>query len=258
MPKEPLAPGPSKLQVDIQHKRRDPISQRLSGWICDPQGNCEIVEKPGFSSNMSWRIFRIMSEFVEGFEFLSKLTHEVTFFGSARAKPGSRYYKMAQELGEMCGKAGYTVITGGGPGIMEAGNRGAFEGGGDSVGLNISLPMEQRSNPYIKRGMGFHYFFTRKVMLSASAQAYVYFPGGFGTLDELFEIATLIQTKKITDPVPVVLVGRKYWSPLVRWIKQELLAENEFISPEDMDIFHVCDTAEEAFAIVKATQERFL
>ena len=207
-----------------------------------------------FRSGASWRIFRIMAEFIEGFEFLADLKKEVTFFGSARCDENNPYYKEAQKLGMLLGKAGFTIITGGGPGIMEAGNRGALDGGAESVGLNIQLPNEQRINPYVRRAKAFHYFFTRKVMLTASAQAYVYFPGGFGTLDEFMEIVTLVQTKKMC-PIPIVLVGKKHWNGLLTWVKEALLTEN-YIAKEDLDLFTVVDTAEEAFELLKDSNER--
>lgn len=221
-------------------------------------GNTGLFGGKTSTENINWRIFRIMAEFVEGFEFLSKLKSAVTFFGSARATAANRYYRVAKELAGLCGKSGLTVITGGGPGIMEAANWGAYETGGDSVGLDISLPMEQRRNQYVKHWMGFHYFFTRKVMLSASAQAYVFFPGGFGTLDEMFEIVTLIQTGKMSDEVPVILVGRAFWEPMLKWAKEQLWEENRFIERDDIQIMHVVDTAQEAFAIIKKTSKRVL
>ncbi|MDO8598998.1 MAG: TIGR00730 family Rossman fold protein [bacterium] len=209
-----------------------------------------------FRDSAGWRIFRIMAEFVDGFQFLKDLKQEVTFFGSARLPEGSRWYEEARALGKMLAEAGFTVITGGGPGIMEAANRGAGEQGGESIGLNIQLPREQRMNPYVKRGMGFHYFFTRKVMLSASAQAYIFFPGGFGTLDEMLELATLIQTEKM-QRVPIVLVGKDYWSGLLDWVRAQMRdATPPMIAAEDLDIMQVVDSATEAFAIVKETKER--
>ena len=209
-----------------------------------------------FRESISWRIFRIMAEFIDGFEFLADFEKEVTFFGSARLKEDTQGYKDALRLGRLCAENGYTVITGGGPGIMEAGNRGAYEGGGESVGLNIQLPFEQRENLYVKKGIGFNYFFTRKVMLYASAQAYVYFPGGFGTLDEFMEMVTLIQTEKV-EHVPIVCIGKEYWGGLVDWMKDRMLAEgNEMISEEDLNIFKILDDVEEAFEIIKTTKER--
>lgn len=216
---------------------------------------CIAGERPPRMSDLTWRIFRIMSEFVEGFQFLSTTKKEVSIFGSARLQPGSKWYRVAEDLGRLLGEDGYTVVTGGGPGIMEAANKGAFEAGAPSVGLNIQLPMEQRSNVYVTRSHAFHYFFTRKVMLAASAQAYVYFPGGYGTLDELFEILTLIQTAK-SEAVPVVLVGKEYWEGLVDWINDTMYGSFDAIDREDMHIFHLVDTAEEAYEIVKKSNER--
>jgi uncharacterized protein (TIGR00730 family) len=203
-----------------------------------------------------WRIFRIMAEFVEGFQFLADFKKTVTFFGSARFKEDNHWYKVAHELGRLLGKAGYGVVTGGGPGIMEAGNRGVVDGGGDSIGLNIQLPYEQRINPWVKKPRGFHYFFTRKVMLSFSAQAYVFFPGGYGTLDEVFEILTLVQTKKIYDRIPIILVGKDFWGDLDNWMKKKLLDQYQTIDPEDLKLYHVVDTAKEAFAIIKKSKLR--
>lgn len=205
-------------------------------------------------NEIGWRIFRIMAEFVEGFQFLSQFKREVTIFGSARLKEDNHWYLEARRLGNLLGECGFTTITGGGPGIMEAGNRGAKEAGGISVGLNIQLPHEQRENPYIDKGRPFHYFFTRKVMLAASAQAYVYFPGGFGTLDEFFEIITLIQTGK-SQPVPIVLVGKKFWTPLLTWI-DTMVVKMGLASPQDTQLYTVVDTAEEAFAVVQNSSER--
>ncbi len=206
-------------------------------------------------SDITWRIFRIMAEFVEGFEFLSTLKQEVTIFGSARLPASNRWYQEAEKLGRLLGENGYTTVTGGGPGIMEAGNKGAYEAKGRSVGLNIMLPTEQRINPYVLESRAFHYFFTRKTMLAASAQAYVYFPGGYGTMDELCEILTLIQTKK-SEQIPIVLVSKEFWSPLIEWFKTMMYEKMETISREDLDLFKVVDSAEEAFAIIRASNER--
>jgi len=222
----------------------------------------EVDQTPGngdgmdFRDTAGWRIFRIMAEFVDGFQFLKDLKKEVTFFGSARVREGSRWYEEARKLGRMLADAGFTVITGGGPGIMEAANRGAVEGKGESVGLNIQLPREQRMNAYAKRGMGFHYFFTRKVMLSASAQAYLFFPGGFGTMDEVSELVEMVQTKKM-QRVPIILVGKEHWNGYLDWVKAAMLGSDPpMIDADDLHIMHVVDSAEEAFAIVKETKER--
>ncbi len=206
-------------------------------------------------SDITWRIFRIMAEFVDGFQFLSSMSREVTIFGSARLPAENKYYQEARKLGALLADGGFTVITGGGPGIMEAANRGAYEAGGTSVGLNIQLPMEQRVNPYVNKAKAFHYFFTRKVMLAASAQAYVYFPGGFGTMDELFEILTLIQTEK-SEKIPVVLVGKEYFGGLKDWMDKTMLGTFDAIDRDDMELFHIVDTAEEAFNLIKNSGER--
>ena len=203
-----------------------------------------------------WRIFRIMAEFVDGFQFLADFKKTVTFFGSARFNEKNKWYKIAQELGRILGKARYTVITGGGPGIMGAGNRGVVEGKGESVGINIQLPYEQRINPYVKKSRGFYYFFTRKVMLSFSAQAYVFFPGGYGTLDELLEILTLVQTKKIYERIPIILVGKDFWGDLDEWMKKKLLDQYQTIDREDLNLYHIVDTPKEAFAIIKKSKPR--
>lgn len=196
----------------------------------------------------AWRVFRIIGEFVEGFEELKSLPPAVAIFGSARTSSSDYYYQQAEALAKLLVKDKLCVITGGGPGIMEAGNKGAMEQGGISVGLNIELPMEQTHNPYINKLINFKYFFIRKVMFVKYAHAFVAFPGGFGTLDEIFESLTLIQTDKI-DKFPVILFGSDFWNPMVDWLKNSLL-KNEKISPEDMDLFHVEDDIEKVVEII--------
>ncbi len=197
-------------------------------------------------TNDSWAIFKIMSEFVEGYEKLSKIGPCVSIFGSARTKPDHEYYKLSEEVAYKLTQNGFGVITGGGPGIMEAGNKGAHRGQGTSVGLNIELPFEQHDNPWIDndKNLNFDYFFVRKVMFVKYSQGFVVMPGGFGTLDELFEAITLIQTNKI-GRFPIILVGKKFWSGLLDWIKNTLIEEGN-ISPEDLNLFRVVDTADEA------------
>jgi len=201
----------------------------------------------------AWRVFRIMSEFVDGFEQMQRFYPGVSVFGSARTKPRSPHYKLGVEVGKKLVGAGFSVITGGGPGIMEAANRGATQAGGNSIGLNIQLPFEQKENPYVGHGIEFHYFFCRKVMFVKYSVAFVILPGGFGTMDELFESLTLIQTQRIL-PFPVVLMGKKYWSGLVRWLKNSML-ENGCISPADLNIIHQTDDPDEAVAIVREAYE---
>ena len=197
----------------------------------------------------SWRALRILSEFVDGVETMSRCPAGVAVFGSARLKPEHPSYGHAETCGRLLAEKGFSVITGGGPGIMEAANKGAKEAGGTSVGLNIVLPMEQRPNPFQTVDIEFRYFFVRKVMFVKYARGFIIFPGGFGTMDELFEALTLIQTLKIV-PFPVVLVGKKFWAPLIEWMKTTLRDEYETVSPSDFEIFSVTDSVEDAVKIV--------
>ena len=191
----------------------------------------------------AWRLFKILSEFVEGFDTLAAVPPAVTFFGSARAGEGDWEYDAARELASMLASDDCAIITGGGPGVMEAANRGAQEANGVSIGLNIEIPFEQQPNPYIDKLITFRYFFVRKVMFVKYSIAFVIFPGGFGTMDELFEALTLIQTHKI-KPFPVYMVGKDYWSGLIDWVRTRMLGEGK-ISPEDLDILHIVDSHEE-------------
>ena len=200
------------------------------------------------SKSETWRVFRIMAELVEGFEALNDIGPAVTMFGSARLKPGSPYYNKCLKVAENLAKEGFAVISGGGPGIMEAANKGAQNANGISVGLNIELPMEQNANAYQDVRVEFRYFFVRKLMFVKYAVGYVIFPGGFGTMDELFEALTLIQTNKIRS-FPVVLVGREYWQGLIDWMKKSVLAMGN-ISPEDIELMHIVDEPEEVCAII--------
>lgn len=209
-------------------------------------------------TNNSWQIFKIMSEFVEGFEKLSKIGPCVSIFGSARTQPDHPYYKLTEEIAYKLTVEGFGVISGGGPGIMEAANKGARIGGGKSVGLNIDLPFEQEHNPYIDSDkiITFDYFFVRKLMFVKYAQGFVVMPGGFGTLDEFFESLTLIQTQKI-GKFPIVLVGKKYWAGLIDWVKKTMLEEGN-ISKEDLDLFVTVDTADEAVKAIEDFYTKYL
>ncbi len=205
----------------------------------------------------SWMIFKIMAEFVDGYEKLAKIGPCVSIFGSARLKPESKYYQMAVEIAEKITKIGFGVITGGGPGIMEAGNKGAHNAHGKSIGLNIDLPFEQHFNPYIDKpySMNFDYFFVRKVMFVKYSQGFIVLPGGFGTLDELMEALTLIQTNKI-GRFPIVLVGSEFWGGLLDWFKATLLTEG-MIHEDDLNLYRVVDTADEAVAHIKAFYDKY-
>ena len=218
-------------------------------------------EKDNFEikTTNSWQIFKIMAEFVEGFEKLGKIGPCVSIFGSARSKPEDPYYIMAEDIAYRLTLEGYGIITGGGPGIMEAGNKGAQRGGGKSVGLNIVLPHEEDGNRYIDRDkiLNFDYFFVRKVMFMKYAQGFVIMPGGLGTLDEFFEAITLIQTNKIAR-FPLVLVGKKFWGGIVEWIKEQQINDNSFVSVEDLDLFSLVDTPEEAVKAINDFYNKYM
>ena len=207
----------------------------------------------------SWRVFKIISELVEGYEKLARIGPCVSIFGSARTSFNNRYYILAEDIAYKLTQKGYGIITGGGPGIMEAANKGAARGKGKSVGINIDLPFEQHPNPYIDSDklITFDHFFVRKVMFMKYAQGFIALPGGFGTFDELFEAITLIQTRKI-GKFPIILVGKKYWGGLISWIKEEMLAEEHNISPENLDIFTLVDTSDEAVDSIVQFYSRYL
>jgi len=208
-----------------------------------------VVDK--ITAQESWRMFHIMAEFVEGFDALSKYHPSVSIFGSTRVKPGDEVYKTAEQIGQLLAENGFGVITGGGPGVMEAANKGAATAGGNSIGLNIEIPLEQKPNPYANITLRFRYFFVRKVMFVKYAVAYIILPGGFGTMDELFESVTLIQTHKIR-PFPVILVGSSYWKGLLDWMKEVLLKEGK-ISLSDLEILQLIDEPAEIIKAIKKT-----
>src|SRR4030043_1469000 len=208
-----------------------------------------VVDK--ISAQESWRMFHILAEFVEGFDALARYHPAVSIFGSTRAKPEDEVYQKAERIGQLLAENGFSVITGGGPGAMEAANKGASSSGGKSIGLNIELPLEQKPNPYANITLSFRYFFVRKVMFVKYAVAYIILPGGFGTMDELLESVTLIQTHKI-KPFPVILVGTNYWKGFLDWIKEVLLKEGK-ISPEDLDILQLIDEPAEIIKTIKKT-----
>jgi uncharacterized protein (TIGR00730 family) len=227
------------------------IGRHAAGTTQDEQ----LLESPRpdeFTHTDPWRVFRIMGEFVEGFDELATLSRGIAIFGSARTQPDDPDYKAAQETGALLAAQGFAVITGGGPGIMEAANRGAFEAGGLSIGCNIELPFEQRSNAYQTLSLTFKYFFVRKMMFVKYSLAFVIFPGGFGTFDELFEALTLIQTKKIRN-FPIVLFGHEYWSGMLAWLREAVLAGGK-ISEQDMELFQITDSPAEVVEIVTRAQ----
>jgi uncharacterized protein (TIGR00730 family) len=220
-----------------------------------PTEDEQLLESPRndeFTHTDTWRVFRIMGEFVQGFDELASLTRGISVFGSARAKPDDPYYKAAEETAALLAHEGFAVITGGGPGMMEAANKGAFEAGGLSIGCNIELPFEQGGNKYLTRSLTFRYFFVRKMMFVKYSLGFVIFPGGFGTLDELFEALTLIQTRKICN-FPVVLFGTPYWTGLLNWIQDFALKEGK-ITEQDLKLLHVTDSPAEVVQIVVNSQ----
>jgi uncharacterized protein (TIGR00730 family) len=206
------------------------------------------LKKIDFTKEDTWRIFRIMAEFVEGFETLSRVGRAISFFGSSRLKPKDKYYKIATQTAYLLSKEGYAIITGGGPGLMEAANKGAKKAGGKSIGLNIQIPQEQKPNKYVDLLLEFHYFFCRKVMFLKYGKAFVILPGGYGTLDELFESLNLIQTHRV-ERFPVVLLGSEYWKGLIDWVKSKVLKKG-CISPSDLNIFTIVDTPKEVVSAI--------
>ena len=232
-------------------KKETPSHKQLKGATQDEQ-LLESQRPDEFTHTDPWRVFRIMGEFVEGFDELATLSRGIAIFGSARTKPDSPEYQAAQETGALFAAQGYAVITGGGPGIMEAANRGAFEAGGLSIGCNIELPFEQRANAYQTLSLTFKYFFVRKMMFVKYSLGFVIFPGGFGTFDELFEALTLIQTKKIRN-FPVVLFGSRYWGAMLEWLREEVLSGGK-IAEHDLDLFHITDSPAEVVEIVTRSQ----
>ncbi|WP_334171629.1 TIGR00730 family Rossman fold protein [Sinomonas sp.] len=244
---------PSRRKGPIELRRRQALQGTSDQHLLDTHGAGRFVHTD------PWRVMRIQSEFVEGFGALAELGPAISIFGSARTLPGSDYYETAVEIGRRLAREGVAVITGGGPGSMEAANRGAVDGSGTSVGLGIELPFETGFNPWVDLGVNFRYFFARKTMFVKYAHGFVVLPGGLGTLDELFEAMVLVQTGKVTS-FPIVLVGSRFWGPMVSWLRNTLLTEG-MISPEDMDLIQITDTAEEAVELVLAgfrrdTQER--
>jgi uncharacterized protein (TIGR00730 family) len=254
----PLVSRPPDPEAGAKRRRRGrltirPDATHLAGTritVTEDEALLRRGPRPDFLDSDPWRSLRILSEFVEGFDALASVDQAVSVFGSARVSSRNPSYVQARELGRLLAEAGYAVITGGGPGIMEAANRGCQEGGGLSVGCNIELPHEQGLNPYVDLGIEFRYFFVRKVMFVKYADAFVIFPGGYGTLDELFEALTLIQTHKVQD-FPVILIGTEYWSGMIDWIRASLLKEAA-INPEDVDLLRLTDDPREAVRIIKA------
>jgi uncharacterized protein (TIGR00730 family) len=242
----PAPAGPQRTKGPVTLRRSQVTSSTTDQRLLDSRGPSDWVHTD------PWRVLRIQAEFVEGFGALAGLGPAVSIFGSARTRPDDPHYDVATRLAAALSDAGFAVITGGGPGIMEAANKGACEAGGTSVGLGIELPFEQGMNQWVDIGVDFRYFFARKTMFVKYAQAFVVFPGGFGTFDELFEALTLVQTGKVTS-FPVVLIGTAYWGPLVSWLRDTVLAEGK-ISAKDLDLLHLTDDPDEAVAIITAAQ----
>ncbi len=222
------------------------FGQNDIAWSTGQLDSLLTVKKGGFSAR---RLLKIMNELINGYKFIRHYKKAVSIFGSARTSLDKRVYADASKLGYELAKSGFAVITGGGPGIMQAANEGALKYGGESVGLNIQLPNEQRINPYVNESTSFHYFFTRKVMLASVSQVYVFFPGGFGTMDELFEMLTLIQTKKVA-PIKVILVNKRFWNPMLKWLTTSIYAHNKAISKSDLNLFNLVDNADEALELI--------
>ena len=247
-PKDKAKPAEPKTVAEARKRERVPAYWQLTDdevLLRSPEPEDE------YKTSDSWRVFRIMGEFVEGFDDLATITRGVTIFGSARTAEGDEMYEAARETARLLAEAGFEVITGGGPGIMEAANRGAFEAGKVSVGCNIELPFEQLPNPYLTKSLSFKYFFVRKTMFIKYSNAYIIFPGGYGTMDELFEALTLIQTRKIRN-FPVVLFGSQYWRGLLAWVTSTMLNEKN-ISPEDLGLIHLTDSPTEAVNFIIQT-----
>jgi uncharacterized protein (TIGR00730 family) len=246
----PPVPTPAEPNSPEHHETMGQILTRTiqEGKREVPEVPAPLVCKP--RELESWRVFKIMSEFVEGFEILKKYGTAVSFFGTARATFEDHFYKEATELAHRLAKDGFAVITGGSAGVMEAANKGAYEAGGASVGLNIRLEDNQGLNSYLTDSYTFEHFFVRKVMLAFASEAYVFFPGGYGTMDEFFEMVTLIQTKSIRS-VPIVVYGREYWEPLIAFFKTKMLDEHQAIDPGDLDLFYLADTVDEAYDYIR-------
>ena len=232
------------------HKKKLIKEIQKSGQICLPAATLgKLMDLPPEKVG-GMRLTRITQEFAKGFHFLKNYGKSATFFGSARCSAGDKHYEEAKKLASLLSKDDFAIITGGGPGIMEAANKGAIEAGGQSAGINIHLDHTQNINPYVKESVSFHYFFTRKVMLAFASEVYIFFEGGFGTLDEFFEMTTLVQTRKI-DPIPIILVGESYWNPLLKWIERDVYGKRKNINKEDMNIYHLVKDAKEAHRIIR-------
>lgn len=238
----------SRRTVEDEHHHKHDVICFFSGGreICLPVKQLQKALKPEARDVNPWTIFKILAELINGFEFLKRYKKAASFYGSARGTLSGTAYAEAWGLAAKLSKEGFAIITGGGPGIMEAANRGAFESGGRSVGINIRLPWEQRTNPFVKESQDFTFFFTRKLMLETASSLYIFFPGGFGTLDEFYEMITLVQTRKVRA-IPIILVGKDFWGGLVDWMQKVVYEQNKAISKEDFELFKLVDNAEEAY-----------